>query len=157
MDNDDEVLIANVLRELGVTQEQVNSGQRVPLKIFSQVLSMPGTGFKRLGLDAAVAAGTFDDWESAFQISERLLKEGDTASATKLWHIKSLVELERFSEALALATPVDWPQSLRVHADFLTATCFDRLKMKAQAQSYYENVKKLDPEYPGLFGIEFDS
>lgn len=157
MSDDNEALISNVLRELGITQEEAQGDQNKDLEVFKQISAMPSQGFKRLGLDAAIVAGTFDDWKSAFALSERLLKEGDISSATKLWHIKSLVELERFSEALALATPVEWPANLKIHADFLTATCFDRLNMKDQAQNYFENVKKVDPHYPGLFEVHFDS
>jgi tetratricopeptide (TPR) repeat protein len=146
----EEQLIAKVLRELGVSQEEMKSLESAPLAIFQQVLKMPLQGFKRLGLDTSVTAGAFGDWESALLLTERLMREGDTNYATKLWHIKALIEKSHYSEALALVTPVEWPKNLKIHAKFLTAQCYLKLNMRSQAIKHFDAVKKLDPHYPGL-------
>ncbi len=153
---DEEFLISKILRDIGVSHEELRAKQKERFTIFDQILKMPTLGFKRLALDSATIAGAFGDWRSAFLITERLLKEGDKSYSTKIWHIRSLIELEHFSEALALSTSADWPKQLKTHAKYLTGTCFLRLNMKKQAQSSFEEVRTLDPNYPGIPEIVSD-
>lgn len=145
-----ELAARNLLRDLGFSEADWESGT-VPLRNgLSGLLDLGPDSFRRVGLDAAVFAGSSGDWNLALELVDRLLSVGDVDLRVKLWRLRSLVELERFSEALAVVNSVRWSETQRVHVNYLAGLAFESLGLFEQARQRFDAVHRVDPRYRNI-------
>ncbi len=112
-------------------------------------LSVPADRFAGLGLVAAVVTGLSGDWE----LSDRLVQRADRETPspqTKLWRLRVLVELERYTEALAAVNAIRWTADQMLHVNYLAGLALEALGLADQARRRFDAVRKIDPKYRGV-------
>jgi Flp pilus assembly protein TadD len=108
---------------------------------------LPQDKFQELGLNLAAVSGLSGDWSFSLDIVQRLLDGGDDSLETKLWHLRSLIELERFAEALAVSQSTRWGSKEWVHVNYLSGIAFEALGLVDEARNRWESVLRADPQY----------
>lgn len=139
--------LKDLLKDLDISLEDVESGARSLSSDLNNVFKLPVELFKRLALDIAIFCGVSGDWSFSHEIVNRLLAVGDDRLVVKLWQLRSLVELERFAEAIATASSISWPSGLLHHANYLAGMAYENLGMREQALQRYRAVAKTDASY----------
>ena len=146
LSKDLEALREKLLRELGDSELPLpNRGEAG--KDFAYLLELPDFEFKSLGLDLAVSLGIQGQWDLAKNCVKRYRSLDPTNMSALLFEMRCLLELERFTEVLALGqSPVTEKHHL-ISANYLMALSFEALNMFPQARSRLEAIVRQDPNF----------
>jgi len=117
--------------------------------VLGAVLDLPEQKFLRVAFDLSCLIGVSGDWQLAHDIYSKLegVKEFTATQQTKLWHTRCLIELERYSEALAIVRAVRWSDSQQIHVNYLSGLAFESLNMNDDAQVRFAAVHRKNPNY----------
>lgn len=144
-------LLQDLLRDLGVTQETKSSlffDDASDLENFDK--EDPKTILK-VGFDVALYLGSCHRWAKSLQVVEALLRiERVMNLSLKLWHLRCLVELNRYAEAIVLVDSTPWEREQMIHVNYFAGLSFDGLKLKDQAKQRFLAVQEADASYKNV-------
>jgi len=138
--------VSGLLRDLEFAASSVQDEEVDLTPVLESVLQARDDVFKKVAADASLVAAAAGDWKNAFALIDRL-SHLEESPRLKLWKLRCLIELCKFSEALTVAQALAWPTELMIHVNYLTALGFEGLGFKDQARMRFEAVKKRDPRY----------
>jgi hypothetical protein len=141
----DDVLRA-LVRDFDLGSSELQQHRTVK-NLLQYLFRLPQNKFRELGLNLAAVSGLSGDWSFSLEVVQRLLDAGDDSAATKLWHLRSLIELERFAEALAVSQSTRWGAKEWIHVNYLSGIAFEALGLFDEAKNRWESVQRADPQY----------
>ncbi|MBP7844250.1 MAG: hypothetical protein KA116_05500 [Proteobacteria bacterium] len=115
--------------------------------LFSEWKKIPSDQFKQLALDLSLFAGSFGDWVLAFEILQKLQTVSPVSGPMKLWELRCLVELNRSSEALAMARAHHWSLEEQIHVNYLSGLAYEALGLRLEAAQRFDAVYRKNPHY----------
>ena len=132
-----------------------SSSENSEVLVFRELASCfsidPNSDDSALYLDFSILAASTQDWETAHELLQKMSPRNESEEEQlKLWTIKCLVELEKYSDAVSLANIRHWQPQSRVHINFLLGVCYKELGLQARAERFFDAVKKSTKHYPGF-------
>lgn len=147
-ENETEELLNTLLKELELSSL---SPELSLLNEFANLLDLSDPILVKIGLDAMALTGVSGDWSFSLKLAERLLQCPDLPEATwalaKVWQLRSLVELDRMAEAIALSQNYNCPKNLLIHVNYLTGLAYEKLDLSEQAKQRFEAVFRENPRF----------
>jgi tetratricopeptide (TPR) repeat protein len=140
-------LIQNLLRDLEISHDSFATEDSIDVDSeFGELLN--ATKSKRtIYFDASIMAASLGRWDRALDWCDLFLNKELTSPGVLAWKMRCCVELERFSEALALASMQEWPKEYVIHVKYLSGLCYLKLKMSERARLDFEYVERQDSGY----------
>ena len=145
--DDGDRLVRNLFRDLGIRSNASPSLTHEYRDDLMGLASTPDATFLRIGFDVAQVVGLSGDWEQSIALLDRLEALGDDRSEIKLWQLRALVELTRYSEAMALAKSIRWPAKSLIHVNYLSALALEAIGARDQSKVKLMAVFKSDASY----------
>lgn len=140
-------LIQSLLRDLEISQDTFASEDHIDIdKEFSSLLGATKSR-RTIYFDASLMAASLGRWDKALEWCESFEASDLTSFGLLSWKMRCLVEMERFSEALALASSQEWPAPYQIHVKYLSGICYLKLKMTERARAELEWVERQDSGY----------
>lgn len=145
-------LLKDLLRELGATEaSETKDAFAQESADLSNFEKEDPEVIRRIGFDVAIYLGSCHRWAKSLQVVEALLKlERAINLPLKLWHLRCLVELGRFAEAVVLVDSTPWEKSHMIHVNYFAGLSFEGLKLKAQAKQRFLAVQEADTSYKNI-------
>ncbi len=134
--------------ELGDGVEDLESSAE--LAEFLEFAKGSGESFFRVAFDVSLVAGVLGNWSFALSTVHQLLSRGYTTNTIKLWQLRCLIELRRYSESLAIIDHQTWSASEMLHINYFAGVAFLSLGMKEQARQRFEAVKSNNASYQNV-------
>ncbi len=140
-------LIQSLLRDLEISHDSFATEDRIDVDSeFGALLSATKSG-RTIYFDASIMAASLGRWDRALEWCETFVTRDLTSPGVMSWKLRCLVELERFSEALALASSQEWPAEYVIHVKYLSGICYLKLQMDERARVELQWVERQDSGY----------
>jgi hypothetical protein len=140
-------LIQSLLRDLEISHDTFATEDRIDVDSEFDALLRATKSGRTIYFDASIMAASLGRWDKALEWCEEFLARDLTSPGVHVWKMRCLVELERFSESLALASMQEWPREYLVHVKYLSGICYFKLKMMERAQGEFAWVERQDSGY----------
>lgn len=140
-------LIQTLLRDLEISHESFATEDRIDVDSEFASLISGATAGHNIYFDASLMAASLGRWDRALEWCEVFMNKDLTSPGVLAWRMRCLVELERFSESLALASAQEWPVTYVIHVKYLSGLSYLHLKMDERARNEFEWVERQDSGY----------
>lgn len=141
-------LIQSLLRDLEISHEAFAAQDHIDVDHEFGSLLKSTRSSRTIFFDASLMAASLGRWDRALEWCEAFMAQDSHSEGLNIWRMRCLVELERFSEALALASATqEWGPEYQIHVKYLSGICYLKLKMEDRARSAFEWVERQDSGY----------
>ncbi|NCN27209.1 hypothetical protein GW915_06485 [bacterium] len=142
-------LVEDLLRALEISGGDAYSSRVELESLFEKVILLPSGQFVRIGFDLSMLIGVSGDWQMAYKLALKLEESNKSVNLEllKVWQLRCLVELERFSEALAIVRAQNWADRSQIHVNYLAGLAFRSLGMHQEAKTRFDAVNRKNPNY----------
>jgi hypothetical protein len=144
MSRDADSLREKLLRELG---EREASPHLMSPSDYDYLIELPDVEFRHMGLDLAVSLSLQGLWSEARNCVRRYRTLNPANNSALIFEMRCLLEMESFTEVLALGQAPLVEKYHLISANYLMALSFEALEMYPQARSRYEAVIRQDSNF----------
>lgn len=146
-DNELGDLIQSLLRDLEISHDSFVSEDLIDVDSEFKSLIASTKSERTIYFDASIMAASLGRWDKALAWCEAFEAKGEPSFGVQAWRMRCLVEMDRFSESLALASSQEWPSNYQIHVKYLSGICYLNLKMADRARMEFEWVERQDSGY----------
>ena len=146
-ENNFERLLDKLARDLDLSIDPASDRGLKLENVFSQWARLPSDVLQRVALDLSLFAGSFGDWNLAYEVLQKLQELSTISGKLKIWELRCLVELSRASEALALSRSHHWAPDEQIHVNYLSGLAYESLGLSVEAAQRFDAVYRKNPHY----------